>query len=36
MLAGYTTLRVTHQQAETEAQAIADTIASRLTSSGAG
>jgi hypothetical protein len=31
LLAGYTTLRVTHQQVEKEAQAIADTIASRLT-----
>jgi very-short-patch-repair endonuclease len=31
MAAGYTTLRITHQQAETEAEAIADTIASQLT-----
>ncbi|HST69809.1 MAG TPA: DUF559 domain-containing protein [Solirubrobacterales bacterium] len=31
MLAGYATLRVTHHQAENEAEAIADTIASRLT-----
>lgn len=31
MRAGYTTLRVTHRQAEEEAQAIADAIASRLT-----
>ena len=31
MLAGYATLRVTHHQAENEAGAIADTIASRLT-----
>lgn len=30
MRAGYTTLRVTHQQAELEAEAIADTVASRL------
>ncbi len=30
MRAGYTTLRVTHRQAETEAAAIADTIASRI------
>ena len=36
MLAGYTALRVTHKQAETEAQAIADTIAFRLSRSGAG
>ncbi|MGN6587642.1 MAG: type IV toxin-antitoxin system AbiEi family antitoxin domain-containing protein [Solirubrobacterales bacterium] len=31
MRAGYLTLRVTHRQAEREAEAIADTIASRLT-----
>jgi len=31
MRAGYSTLRVTHRQAEKEAEAIADTIASRLT-----
>jgi very-short-patch-repair endonuclease len=31
MRAGYTTLRVTHQQAEKEAEAIADTIAFRIT-----
>lgn len=31
MRAGYTTLRVTHRQAEEEAQAIADAVASRLT-----
>jgi very-short-patch-repair endonuclease len=30
MAAGYTTLRVTHHQAETESAAIADTIASRI------
>jgi hypothetical protein len=30
MRVGYTTLRVTHRQAETEAQAVADTIASRI------
>lgn len=30
--AGYTTLRVTHRQAETEAAAVADTIASALSS----
>lgn len=30
MRAGYTTLRVTHRQAESEAQAVADTIASKL------
>jgi len=34
--AGYATLRVTHRQAEREAPAIADTIASRLSISGAG
>jgi hypothetical protein len=34
--AGYTVLRVTHHQAEQESQAIADTIAARLSSSGAG
>jgi len=34
--AGYLTLRVTHRQAETEAEAIADTIAARLSVSGAG
>ncbi len=34
--AGYTALRVTHAQAETEAQAIAETIASRLSGSGVG
>jgi hypothetical protein len=33
--AGYTSLRVTHLQAETEAQAIADTIACHLCGSGA-
>lgn len=31
--AGYSTLRVTHQQAETEAEAIAETIAARLSQS---
>jgi hypothetical protein len=36
MLAGYASLRVTHLQAETEAEAIADTIASRLSQSDAG
>lgn len=36
MRAGYFTLRVTHRQAETEARAIAETIASRLSNSGAG
>jgi len=36
MRAGYTVLRITHRQAEREAEAIADTIASRLSSSGAG
>lgn len=36
MRAGYTILRITHRQAETEAEAIADTIASRLSPSGAG
>lgn len=30
MRAGYATLRVTHRQAETEAAAVADTIASRI------
>lgn len=34
--AGYATLRVTHRQAAAESQAIADTIASRLSTSGAG
>lgn len=34
--AGYATLRVTHLQAETETQAIAETIAARLSTSGAG
>jgi hypothetical protein len=34
--AGYATLRVTHQQAETESEAIAETIAFRLAPSGAG
>jgi len=34
--AGYTTLRVTHLQAETESRAIAETIASRIGGSGAG
>jgi hypothetical protein len=33
--AGYTSLRVTHQSAETEAEAIAETIASHLSRSGA-
>jgi Protein of unknown function (DUF559) len=36
MRAGYTTLRVTHRQAESEADAIAQTIASRLSQSGPG
>jgi very-short-patch-repair endonuclease len=36
MRAGYSTLRVTHRQAETEAEAIADTIASRIIANAAG
>ncbi|HEX2264648.1 MAG TPA: type IV toxin-antitoxin system AbiEi family antitoxin domain-containing protein, partial [Solirubrobacterales bacterium] len=36
MQAGYSTLRVTHQQAEKEAQAIADTIASRISRAAQG
>lgn len=36
MRAGYTSLRVTHRQAETEAEDIAETIAARLMRSGAG
>ena len=36
MRAGYSTLRLTHQQAEVEAEAVADTIASHLSRSGAG
>lgn len=36
LAAGYTVLRVTHRGAETESQAIAETIASRLSKSGAG
>jgi hypothetical protein len=34
--AGYSTLRVTHRQAEREARAIADTIIARISRSGAG
>lgn len=36
MQAGYTVLRVTHHQAETEAAPIADTVAARLEGAEAG
>jgi AbiEi antitoxin C-terminal domain len=35
LLAGYAVLRVTHRQAETEAEAIADTITSQISAGGA-
>ena len=34
MRAGYSILRVTHRQAEREAEAVADTVAARLTEAG--
>jgi len=36
MRAGYSSLRVTHRQAKTEAEAIADTIVSRITANATG